>query len=117
MPESDDSLSVDTEALERGGVNIKHLGIVTSTVFGDLFNVTNKWGRRLGGDPGSDIDKALVINYYPAADASLSFLRGLKDLVTNNGDTTSFLGKHFNNVNTTTTTEAGGEGPTTGHRH
>ena len=114
----DDSLSVDITALERGGVNIKHLGVLTSTIFGDLFNVTNKYGRHLGGDPGSDMDKALQANYYPASDASLVFLRGLKDLVDTHGGNTINLGNLFSNVNTTTTTEAGGDGPTTtGHRH
>jgi hypothetical protein len=109
MASGDGTFSVDIEALERGGVNIKHLATLAATIYGDLFNVTDKYGHNLGGN--GDVGKSFETNYYPGADASLQFLRDLKDLVDTHGGKTIDLGNLFGNVDETTTDQANG-----GHR-
>lgn len=106
MASGDGTFSVDIEALERGGVNVKHLATLAATIYGDLFNVTSKYGHELGGN--GDIGKSFEANYYPGADASLQFLRDLKDLVDAHGGKIIDLGVFFGNVDETTTNEAGG---------
>jgi hypothetical protein len=105
MSEGDDSFAVDIAALERGGVNIKHLATVAASIYGDLFNVTGKYGRGLGGN--GDIRASLDTNYFPSADASLRFLKDLKDLVDAHGGKTIELGDLFGDVNDTATDQAG----------
>src|SRR4051794_14759514 len=112
MARGQDRFSADIAALERGGVNIKHLATLAESIYGDLFNVTDKYGKSLGGN--GDIGNALEKNYYPSADASLQFLKDLKDLVDTHGGKTSELGSLFGHVDTTATGEAGS---ITGHRH
>jgi|tagenome__1003787_1003787.scaffolds.fasta_scaffold20858230_3 hypothetical protein len=112
MARGQDRFSADIAALERGGVNIKHLATLAASIYGDLFNVTDKYGKNLGGN--GDIGKSLEKNYYPSADASLRFLKDLKDLVDTHGGKTIALGGLFGDVNTTATGEAGNY---TGHRH
>jgi hypothetical protein len=106
------NFSVDVPALERGGVHIKDMGTLAARIYGDLFAVTSKYGRTLGGN--GDVGKSFEANYYPAAEGSLAFLRDLKDLVDTHGSKTIRLGALFGDVNDTTITEAGGG---TGHRH
>jgi hypothetical protein len=104
----DGTLSVDVEELRRGGVNIDHLATLAATIYGDLHRVTSKYGRRLGGT--GDTQKSFEANYYPAAEASEDFLRGLADLVDTHGGKTIELGDLFGGVNDTTISQAGGSG-------
>ncbi|GLY83557.1 hypothetical protein [Actinoallomurus iriomotensis] len=104
----DGTFSVDIEELRRGGVDIEHLATLAATIYGDLHNVTSKYGRRLGGN--GDTQKAFEANYYPAAEDSEGFLRDLKDLVDTHGGKTILLGGLFGDVNDTTITESGSGG-------
>jgi hypothetical protein len=101
-----DSFSVDIEALERGGVNIRHLAEIAGSIYGTLFSVTDKYGKDLGGN--GDVGKSFATNYWPGAEASLQFLRDLKDLVDTHGEKTIDLGHYFDDVDETTTNEANG---------
>lgn len=105
MADEDGTLSVDIDALERGGVRIKDLGTVAASVYGNLSAVTDRYGHQLGGNGsvGNSFKK-----YYPAADAALEFLKGLKDLVDTHGSKTIDLGALFDDVNNAATGEAGG---------
>jgi hypothetical protein len=110
MADDDGTFSVDIDALERGGVNVKHLASLAASIYGDLFNLTDKYGHTLGGN--GDVGKSFETNYYPGADASLQFLRDLKDLVDTHGGKVIDLGGLFGNVDDTTIDESHG-----GHRH
>ncbi len=112
MSDDPGTFSVDIEELERGGVRIKDLATTASSIYGDLFRLTDKYGHTLGGN--GDIGKSFEVNYYPSADASLDFLRDLKDLVDAHGSKTLSLGGLFGGVNATATDEA--STPTV-HRH
>jgi hypothetical protein len=104
----DGTLSVDVDALERGGVRIKDLGSLAAETYGTLSAVTGRYGTRLGGDGpiGNSINK----NYSPAAESALEFLKGLKDLVDAHGSKTIDLGALFDDVNNAATDEAGQSG-------
>ena len=102
--------SVDIAALERGGVNIKNLATVASSIYGDLYNLTSKYGRKLGGN--GDVGKSFETNYYPGAEASLRFLKDLADLVDAHGGKVLNLGGFFGDVDSTATDQAN-----SGHRH
>lgn len=104
MAESDGVFGADIPAVREGGQKFKHLSTLALTIFGDLHNTTSKYPD-LGGN--GDIGKAFTTNYYPAADASLKFLSGVKDLVDTHGGKTLNLGTLLGDVHTTTTTEAG----------
>jgi hypothetical protein len=108
MADEDGTLSVDVDALERGGVRITDLGGIAASIYGTVSAVTDRYGDKLGGDGpiGNSINK----NYTPAADAALEFLKGLKDLVDAHGSKTIDLGTLFNDVNTAATDEAGQSG-------
>jgi hypothetical protein len=105
------NFSVDIDALEKGGVHIKDMATLAASIYGELFAVTSKYGRTLGGN--GDVGKSFETNYYPAEEGSLGFLRDLKDLVDTHGSKTIELGGFFGDVDDTAVTEAGG----TGHRH
>jgi hypothetical protein len=111
MASGEDEFSVDIAALERGGVNIKHLATLVSSIYGDVFNTTNEHGRTMAGD--GKIAESLE-PYFQSAAESLKFLKGLNDLVDTHGGKTIELGDLFGDVNNTATGEAGGN---TGHRH
>ncbi|HEY0537483.1 MAG TPA: hypothetical protein VGD53_03900 [Actinoallomurus sp.] len=104
----DGTLSVDVGALQRGGVRIKELGDLASNIHGSLSGVTDRYGHELGGD--GPVGNSFNASYYPAANAALEFLNGLKDLVGIHGSKTSGLGALFNDVNGAATNEAGRSG-------
>jgi hypothetical protein len=108
---ADGEFSVDIDALERGGVNIRRLAEIAGNIFADLDHVTGKYGRNLGGN--GDVGESFAKNYWPGADASLQFLSDLKDLVDTHGGKTLDLGHYFDDVDVTTTDQANG----TPHRH
>jgi hypothetical protein len=110
MADDEGPFSVDIEGLERGGVHLRDISNVAAGIFGDLHNITHKYGRNLGGN--GDVGKSFDQSYWPGADASETFLRDLRDLVDIHGSKTLLLGSFFGDVDDTASIEAGG----TGHR-
>jgi hypothetical protein len=106
----DGTLSVDIDALERGGVRLQELGAAWKKIHGALSAIQD--GHQLGGD--GPIGNSFNASYYPAADAAMEFVNGLGDLVDTHGGKTKDLGTLFDDVNTATIGEAGGH---SGGRH
>jgi hypothetical protein len=114
MPDGDDGtvFSADIDGVRFGGVKLERLSTILGSIAGDLRIPLNKYPD-LSGDGDDDISKALKARYKPAEEGGLSFLDGLGDLLDIHGNKTYSLGGLFDDVNTTSTDQAGG---VPGHR-
>jgi hypothetical protein len=113
MPDSDwgsddgTVFSADPDEVKLGGLNLEHISTLAGTIYGDLFNTVDRYPD-LGGDGSDDISKSLKLNYVEPAKDCLSFVRHLADLLDTHGDKTFQLGGLFDDVNQTSSDQAGG---------
>jgi hypothetical protein len=100
MADSDESLSVNIDDLQKGGVNLKYMAEIAASIHNDLKNKIA--GLTLGDD---QISQLIMQNYKPGEKASLEFLDNLRALIDGHGGETIDLSKIFNDVNTDTVNE------------
>ncbi len=103
----DDILSVDIEELERGGVHLTDIAHIAVRIYNDVNNAVTQFPHP-GGD--GDIGDSVRKNYEPSAQASLEFLKNVKELLGGHGSQTLDLSGLFGDVNDVTTIDAGGHG-------
>jgi hypothetical protein len=114
MPDDNGNVfSADPDEVKLGGLNLGHISTVATSIYQDLSNEITKYPN-LGGDGSDDISKSLKLNYEEPAKDCLSFVRDLADLVETHGGKTVQLGDLFDDVNTTSSDQAGG---IHGHKH
>jgi hypothetical protein len=93
---SDKDLSVDVDALERGGVNFGHVVEVANRIHSHVTAILAQYPNPGGDGPVGD---SFAANYTPAAAQSVKFLKSLKELVDTHGGKTLDLSVVFGNVN------------------
>jgi hypothetical protein len=102
-----DQLSVDVDALRRGGVNIDEISATCHSIHGELYAAVTQYADA-GGD--GEIGKSMKQNYEPGRDDCLQFLGLLGQSLALNGERTVTLGNVLGGTDSHATEIANGHG-------
>jgi hypothetical protein len=91
-------ISVDVEALLRGGVNLDRITSLADSICNDLLNAVETY-RHAGGSGKDEMGQMFGQGYLPGAQRAIEFINMLQRVVHEASESTLSAGKAFEDAN------------------